>query len=119
MIAANEKFDEKSSYLFEDQQETTSISNLLSVVTAIHEKDTQREEELKTLRERVDSHEEKIRSQNDYIDSLNEITAKPFVQNICVQILKQIVLQTNRNKLGSKWSEIFNAHNICSYKTYF
>jgi hypothetical protein len=58
---------------------------LLSVVTAIHEKDTQREEELKTLRERVDSHEDKIRSQNDYIDSLNEITAKPFVQNICVQ----------------------------------
>ena len=92
-----ENINENDDFLSEDKEMTNwmkSVDNRLNDIetenTALKTKVTNQDGKIKVLKKDYAKLKKNDITQNERIDSLETVTAKPFVLNICTQILKHI-----------------------------
>ena len=88
-----ENINENDDFLSEDKEMTNwmkSVDNRLNDIDALKTKVTNLDGKIKVLKKDNAELKKNDITQNERIDSLETVTAKPFIQNICTQILKHI-----------------------------
>ena len=88
-----ENINENDDFLSEDKEMTNwmkSVDNRLNDIDALKTKVTNLDGKIKVLKKDNAELKKNDITQNERIDSLETVTAKPFVLNICTQILKHI-----------------------------
>lgn len=88
-----ENINENDDFLSEDKEMTnwmSSVDNRLNDIDALKTKVTNLDGKIKVLKKDNAELKKNDITQNERIDSLETVTAKPFVLNICTQILKHI-----------------------------
>ena len=83
----------ENDFLSEDKEMTNwmkSVVNRLNDIDALKTKVTNLDGKIKVLKKDNAELKKNDITQNERIDSLETVTAKPFIQNICTQILKHI-----------------------------
>ncbi len=88
-----ENINENDDFLSEDKEMTNRMKTTDDKLKTLQNENSSLKKENNknnNLEKRMNSIEEELTQHNARIDSLETVTAKPFIQNICTQILKHI-----------------------------